>query len=88
MAAFLLLWVDPGFSRPITHCAFLCSVSVPTSGLAELLLINAANFLEEGFTSIGLCAIKTSAAGRSFSGNAIFASAEAQGHPGIQETSR
>ncbi|BDA45728.1 hypothetical protein COCOBI_07-5150 [Coccomyxa sp. Obi] len=68
--------------------ANLLSVSVPTSGLAELLVISAANLLEEGFTSIGLCALKTSAAGRSFSGNAVFASAEAQSHPDVQETPR
>ena len=47
-----------------------CSVSVPSVGLEDDLLISFGNFLETGFPKVTLAALRTSAAGRCYTSNA------------------
>lgn len=90
LSAKAMLAVLGGFAQSTggKACPGLCSVLVPSKGLSEVLLISSANFLEEGFSSIGLCALKTSAAGRSFASNTMLSSAAAAQHQDDQDSIR
>ena len=57
-------------------CSRYCSVSVPSMGLEDELLISLGNCLETGFPKVTLCALKTSAAGRCYTSSAQLDSSD------------
>ena len=59
-----------------------CSVSVPSVGVEDDLLISLGNFLETGFPKVTLAALRTSAAGKCYTSNTPVESPHTGEQPG------
>ena len=64
--------------------AILRSVSVPSAGLEDDLLISLGNFLDTGFPKVSLTALRTSVAGRCYTSNSQVECPHTAEQPGHQ----